>query len=121
MSYQTMPSFITQRDLYEARERPSKSYSWTAFMLANILVEIPWTILASIIVFLCMYYPIGMFRNAEATNAVTSRGGLMFFLFLTFLVWGATFTNLVVAGVQTSELGAIIAVLIFALSLIFCG
>lgn len=39
---QIMPNFVQQRTLYEARERPSKAYSWMAFMVANILVEIAW-------------------------------------------------------------------------------
>jgi ATP-binding cassette subfamily G (WHITE) protein 2 (PDR) len=34
-----MPSFVTQRALYEVRERPSKAYSWKAFMLGSILVQ----------------------------------------------------------------------------------
>lgn len=39
---QMYPEFCTQRTLYEARERPSKTYSWQAFMLANIVVEATW-------------------------------------------------------------------------------
>lgn len=39
---QVMPSFCEQRTLYEARERPSKSYSWQSFLIANITVEIAW-------------------------------------------------------------------------------
>lgn len=39
---QTVPQFVTQRALYEVRERPSKTYSWKAFMVAQIVVEIPW-------------------------------------------------------------------------------
>lgn len=39
---QIMPVFASQRTMYEARERPSKAYSWKAFMSANILVEIAW-------------------------------------------------------------------------------
>lgn len=39
---QILPVFITQRTLYEARERPSKTYSWQAFLIANILVEMAW-------------------------------------------------------------------------------
>lgn len=39
---QIMPVFVSQRTMYEARERPSKAYSWKAFMIANILVEIAW-------------------------------------------------------------------------------
>ena len=37
-----MPNFVTQRSLYESRERPAKAYSWKIFILSNIVVEIPW-------------------------------------------------------------------------------
>lgn len=32
LAQQIMPHFVTQRALYEVRERPSKTYSWKAFM-----------------------------------------------------------------------------------------
>jgi ATP-binding cassette subfamily G (WHITE) protein 2 (PDR) len=44
--------FVVQRALYEARERPAKTYSWQAFMVAQILVELPWQV--SLLVLLCM-------------------------------------------------------------------
>lgn len=121
LAYQAMPNFITQRDLYEARERPSKTYSWKAFMLANILVELPWNALASLLIFFPLYYPIGMYRNAIPTHTVTERGGLMFLLILSFMLFASTFTNMVIAGVASAEIGAIIALMLFALSLVFCG
>jgi ATP-binding cassette subfamily G (WHITE) protein 2 (PDR) len=40
--YQIMPMFITQRTLYEARERQSKTYAWQAFVLSNITIEMGW-------------------------------------------------------------------------------
>jgi ATP-binding cassette subfamily G (WHITE) protein 2 (PDR) len=46
-----MPKFVTQRDLYEVRERPSKAYSWRAFLLANIVVEIPYQTLLGVLVY----------------------------------------------------------------------
>ncbi len=46
-----MPKFVTQRDLYEVRERPSKAYSWKAFLIANIVVEIPYQTLLGILVY----------------------------------------------------------------------
>lgn len=36
---QIMPVFVSQRSLYEARERPAKAYSWKAFLVANMIVE----------------------------------------------------------------------------------
>lgn len=66
---QLMPLFCTQRALYEARthpssscerghtltrthragERPSKTYSWQAFLMAQILVELPSQTLVSVL------------------------------------------------------------------------
>jgi len=53
---QIMPNFIKQREAYEVRERPSRTYSWIIFMLSNIIVEIPWNALMAVIIYFCMYY-----------------------------------------------------------------
>lgn len=53
-----MPLFVTQRSLYEVRERPSKAYSWKAFLIANIVVELPYQIVMGILTFACYYFPI---------------------------------------------------------------
>ncbi|KAK6527856.1 hypothetical protein TWF281_009128 [Arthrobotrys megalospora] len=39
---QIIPVFVTQRTLYEARERQSRTYSWQAFILSNLIVEFAW-------------------------------------------------------------------------------
>jgi ABC-type multidrug transport system permease subunit len=118
---QIMPHFVTQRSLYEARERPSKAYSWTAFMISNITVELPWNSLMAVLIFLCWYYPIGLYRNAEPTDAVTERGGLMFLLIWQFLLFTSTFTSMVISAIETAETGGNIANLMFSLTLVFCG
>src|SRR3954452_15651766 len=75
---QTMPHFVTQRSLYEVRERPSKTYTWKVFILSNILVEILWATLMATLMFFTWYYPVGLYRNAIPTGEVALRGGLMF-------------------------------------------
>ncbi|KAK9722189.1 Multidrug resistance protein [Basidiobolus ranarum] len=118
---QIMPHFCTQRSLYEVRERPSKTYSWQAFMSANIVVELPWNTLMAVLIFVCWYYPIGLYHNAEPTNAVSERGVLMFLLILTFLLFTSTFAHMVIAGIELAETGGNLANLLFSLCLIFCG
>jgi len=118
---QIMPHFVTQRSLYEVRERPSKTYSWQVFILSNIIVEIPWNSLMAVIMFFCWYYPIGLYRNAEPTGAVTERGGLMFLYIWSFMLFTSTFTDLVVAGIESAETAGNIAQLMFSMTLIFCG
>ncbi|KAB2575415.1 ABC transporter [Lasiodiplodia theobromae] len=117
---QIMPHFVTQRALYEVRERPSKTYSWKAFMLSQIVVELPWNSLAAVLLFFTWYYPIGLWRNAEP-NDVTERGALMFLLIWAFLMFTSTFTDMVIAGIEAAETGGNIANLLFMLTLIFCG
>ena len=116
-----MPHFVTQRALYEVRERPSKTYSWKVFILSNILVEIPWNSLMAVLVFVGWYYPIGLRQNAVEAGQVAERGALIFLFILAFLIFAGTFTNMVIAGIETAEAAGNITNLLFSLSLIFCG
>ncbi|KAF3390870.1 Multidrug resistance protein CDR1 [Talaromyces pinophilus] len=118
---QIMPLFVTQRALYEVRERPAKTYSWQAFMISNIFVELPWNTLMAVLMFVCWYYPIGMNNNAKPTDSVTERGALMFLFVWVFLLLTSTFAHLIVAGIETAETAGNIVTLLFSLCLIFCG
>ncbi|KAF2866968.1 putative multidrug resistance ABC transporter [Massariosphaeria phaeospora] len=118
---QIMPHFVTQRALYEVRERPSKAYSWQAFMIANVAVELPWNTLMSVLIFVTWYYPIGLQHNAEMTDSVVLRGAQMWLFLWMFLLFTSTFAHLVIAGVEMAEAGGNIANLAFSLCLIFCG
>ncbi|KAJ9109697.1 ABC multidrug transporter afr2 [Naganishia cerealis] len=116
---QIMPHFVTQRDLYEVRERPSKTYSWKVFMISNIIVELPWNSLMAVIIYFTWYYPVGFYKNAG--DDVHSRGFLMFLLVWAFLLFTSTFTHFIISFNQTAENGGNIANLLFSLCLIFCG
>lgn len=118
---QSMPQFVIQRSLYEARERPSKVYSWKVFMLSQLIVDMPWNSLMAVIMYFCWYYPVGLYRNAEPMDQVTERGGLMFLFLFMFLIFTGTFSTFIIAGFETAEAGGNIANLLFMLCLIFCG
>jgi ABC-type multidrug transport system permease subunit len=118
---QQFPHFITQRSLYEARERPSKTYSWKVFMLAQILVEIPWYTLASVFMWLLFYFPIGFYQNANAAEQGPERGALMWLLFWVFLIWVSTFAHLCISFAGSADDGGNIANFCFILAFFFCG
>lgn len=124
ISQQIMPHFATQRSLYEVRERPSKTYSWQVFILSNIFVELPWNTLMAVFIFVCWYYPIGLYKNARDAiggSQLNERGGLMFLMIWAFLMFTSTFTDMVIAGIDTPETAGNIGNLMFSLTLIFCG
>ncbi|KAJ4982875.1 ABC transporter cdr4 [Stagonosporopsis vannaccii] len=118
---QIMPQYASQLELYEARESPSKTYSWAVFVLSNLLVEIPWNTISALLIFVAWYYPIGLRRNAAEAGQTTEREGLMFLYILSFLNFAGTFTNMVMAAVRSVDAAGNITNLLHSLSLIFCG
>ena len=112
---QIMPRFVIQRSLYEVRERPSKAYSWIAFVIANIFVEIPYQILMGILVFASYYYPtFGRHQSSE-------RQGLILLLCIQFFIFASTFAHLIIAAMPDAETAGAVVTLLFSLSLTFNG
>lgn len=114
-----MEKFVRNRALFEARERLSKIYSWRVFLSSAIIAELPSQNLIAALVFICWYYPIGMFRNAGADTS--ERGALMFLLIWCFCMFTSTFSHMLVAGIEDASTAVNLAQLLYMLSLIFCG
>ncbi|GFF35186.1 ABC transporter CDR4 [Aspergillus udagawae] len=112
---QIMPLFVTQRSLYEVRERPSKAYSWKAFLIANIAVEIPYQIIMGILTFACYYFPV------VGANQSPERQGLVLLYCIQFYVYASTFSHMVIAAIPDTQTASPIVVLLFSMMLTFCG
>ncbi|KAL4894030.1 ABC-2 type transporter-domain-containing protein [Aspergillus ambiguus] len=110
-----MPKFVVQRSLYEVRERPSKAYSWAAFLIANVVVEIPYQVLAGVIAWACYYYPI--YGASQAPH----RQGLMLLFVVQFYIFTSTFASLIISALPDAETGGTIATLLFIMALTFNG
>ena len=110
-----MPKFVVQRSLYEVRERPSKAYSWAAFLIANVAVEIPYQVLAGVIAWASYYYPI--YGAAQASH----RQGLMLLFVVQFYIFTSTFASLIISALPDAETGGTIATLLFIMALTFNG
>ncbi|KAI6026023.1 ABC-2 type transporter-domain-containing protein [Pisolithus marmoratus] len=52
--------YISVRDIYEIRERPSRMYSWTAFLASQLVIELPWNILSASLFFVSFYWTVGL-------------------------------------------------------------
>lgn len=113
--FQIMPNFITQRSLYEVRERPSKAYSWSAFLTANIVVEIPYQILLAVVVYGAWYFPVfGQHQSSDIQ-------GLMLLFLIQFMLFSSTFAHMVVAALPNAPTAGNIATLLFSMMLTFDG
>ncbi|KAH7320724.1 ABC-2 type transporter [Stachybotrys elegans] len=111
---QIQPHFITQRSLYEVRERPSKSYSWAAFMIASIIIEIPYQIITGILLWATIYYPIIGIQDSARQVTV-----LLFTIQL--LLYASSFAHLTIAALPNEQVAAAVCTLLILLSLTFCG
>lgn len=52
-------NFIMNRDIWKAREGPSGIYGWVAFCTAQIVSEIPFSIICGVIYYVLYYYLVG--------------------------------------------------------------
>ncbi|KAF4555898.1 ABC-2 type transporter-like protein 6 [Elsinoe fawcettii] len=111
---QIMPLFVSQRSLYEVRERPSKSYSWKAFLIANMAAEIPYNVMTGIIVFATYSYPIVGILSPE-------RQGLILLLCVQFFIYAGTFAHMCIAALPDAQTASTVVTLLFAMSLVFNG
>lgn len=119
--YQILPMWVSQRTLYESRERQSKTYAWQAFVISNILVEMAWNALMAIMCFIVWYYPAGLHRNAEATDSIHIRGFLTLLIILVTFLFTSTFAHLLIAGAPNEEVAGAIATLMSIMLYAFCG
>jgi ATP-binding cassette subfamily G (WHITE) protein 2 (PDR) len=118
---QMLPHFVNQRALYEARERPSKTFSWLAFIFAQITAELPWQIAIGTLGFFSWYYPVGIHQNGIASGTVAERGVLVWLYVVAFYIFISTFGQFCVAAMETAEVGANLSSLFFTMALNFCG
>ncbi|KAH9210253.1 AtrD, ABC-transporter [Leptodontidium sp. 2 PMI_412] len=59
--------------------------------------------------------------NAVFAEQTTERGGLFFLFIWVFLMFTSTFTDLVIAGIESAEEGGNVTNMLFSMCLIFCG
>ncbi|KKK16272.1 hypothetical protein ARAM_003175 [Aspergillus rambellii] len=67
---QLQPLFLERRDLYDAREKKSKMYSWVAFVTGLIISEMPYLCLCAVLYFVCFYYQTGFPTDSSKAGAV---------------------------------------------------
>lgn len=121
LTQQYLPHYVFQRDLYEVRERPARTFSWVAFIAAQITAEIPWNIVAGTLAYFCYYYPVGFQSNASYTDATESRGALFWIICVLLLIYGTTLGQLCISFLELESNASFLVDLLFSILLAFCG
>lgn len=112
---QLQPKYLHFRDLYNSREKNSKIYSWVAMTTGAVLVEIPYSLLAGTLYFICWWWPAIGYRAGSLASAYTWMMLMLFELF--YVGFGQA-----IASFSPNELLASLLVPIFFLFVVsFCG
>ncbi|KAL4890653.1 ABC-2 type transporter-domain-containing protein [Aspergillus ambiguus] len=77
---QMQPFFLHNRDIFETREKKSKTYHWLAFIGAQAVSEIPYLIICATLYFLCWYYTAGFPNDSNVAGQVYLQ--MIFYEFL---------------------------------------
>jgi ATP-binding cassette subfamily G (WHITE) protein 2 (SNQ2) len=67
---QMQPLFIQNRDIFETREKKSKTYHWAAFVAGQVISEIPALILCGTLAFVTWYFTVGFPVQASLSGQV---------------------------------------------------
>lgn len=90
-------------------------YSWLVFLLAHILVEIPYQIFLSVLVWASWYFPVFGMSQSPTNQA------LMFVFCMQFFVFASTFAQMIIFTVPSTEIAGTLSTLLFTLTLQFNG
>ncbi|KAF6764440.1 ABC-2 type transporter-domain-containing protein [Ephemerocybe angulata] len=113
LASQLMVPFINVRNIYEIRERPSRMYSWTALLTAQIMIEIPWNILSATLLFLTWFWTVG-FQSDRA-------GYTYLMLSVINPLYYGTIGQAVASMSPNAEIGALLFSFLFSFVLTFNG
>ena len=118
---QMLPQYTDQRELFEVKERPSKTCDWKTFVLAQLLAELPWCLVTGSLAFFCFYYPVGLYRNCPDHYQLHERGALFWLICVSFTLFTTTFGQVCIAGLERRENAALVANTCFMMCISFCG
>ncbi|GES57400.1 ATP-binding cassette transporter [Aspergillus terreus] len=111
---QLQPLFIQRRDIYDAREKKSKMYSWVSFVIGLIVSEFPYLCVCAVLYFLCWYYCVKLPHDSN-------KAGATFFIMLIYEFIYTGIGQFVAAYAPNPTFAALVNPLIISTLVLFCG
>jgi ABC-type multidrug transport system permease subunit/ABC-type multidrug transport system ATPase subunit len=111
---QLQPLFINRRDIYEIREKKSKTYSWIAFVTGLVVSEIPYLIICGVLYFVCFYYTAGLPTDSD-------HAGGTFFVMLVYQFIYTGIGQFISAYAPNAVFASLVNPLVIGTLVSFCG
>ncbi len=117
---QLQPKWEALSALYSVREKSSKIYHWSTFVLSNILAEVPYNIGAGTLFFIGWYFGVGYFRTFDG-SAANNRGIYQWLLLMLFEMWWSTFGQAIAALAPNAQTASVLTTLFTSFVITFNG
>ncbi|KAF7553419.1 hypothetical protein G7Z17_g3662 [Cylindrodendrum hubeiense] len=111
---QLQPLFIERRDIFEAREKKSKMYSWVAFVTGLIVSEIPYLVICAVLYYVCWYYTVGFPTDS-------SQAGSTFFVMLMYEFIYTGIGQFIAAYAPNAVFASLVNPFVLGTLIMFCG
>jgi ATP-binding cassette subfamily G (WHITE) protein 2 (SNQ2) len=113
LGQQIVVPLIKLRSIYEIRERPSRTYSWSALLTAQMVTELLWNLIGSSLFFVCWYWTVGF---------ETSRAGYTYLMLcIAYPFFYTTLSAMSAALAPNPEIGALVYSLFLTFTFTFNG
>jgi ATP-binding cassette subfamily G (WHITE) protein 2 (SNQ2) len=111
---QLQPLFIERRDVYEAREKKSKMYSWISFVAGLVISEIPYLCVCAVLYFVCWYYTVGFPGDS-------AKAGGVFFVMLMYEFVYTGIGQFIAAYAPNAVFASLVNPMVINTLVSFCG
>ncbi|KAL3447866.1 ABC-2 type transporter-domain-containing protein [Aspergillus insuetus] len=111
---QLQPLFIQRRNIYDAREKKSKMYSWISFVVGLIVSEFPYLCVCAVLYYLCWYYSVKLPYES-------SRAGSTFFIMLIYEFIYTGIGQTIAAIAPNATFAALVNPMVISILTLFCG
>lgn len=111
---QLQPVFIDRRDIFEIREKKSKTYHWVPFVTGLIVLEIPYLIISGFFYFVTFYFTVGFPTDAN-------KAGGIFFVMIMYEFLYTGIGQFIAAYAPNAIFASMVNPLIISTIISFCG
>ncbi|KAJ5741524.1 hypothetical protein N7533_010933 [Penicillium manginii] len=111
---QLQPIFIDRRNVYETREKKSKTYHWVPFVTGLIVSELPYLVVCGALYFVCWYWTAGLPND-------TKWAGSTFFVAMFYEMLYTGIGQSIAAYAPNATFASLVNPLVITTLVSFCG
>lgn len=112
--HQIQDKALEAKDVFTVRESKSSTFHWSVLILSQVLVELPFVLGSSTVLFLCFYFCLGV-------NNSPHIAGVYYFNYMLFSIYYLTFGLGLLYATADLQTASVLIAFFFSFTVSFCG